>query len=142
MLVADPCLHLTTQLVARYMAANPVDRRKFQTVGVTAFMLGCKFEERHNPNLSDLSYITDYSSTRKDIVDMEAQMLERLAFDLVQPKPSDYLPRFAAAAGLDISKGANGEHNVAHSVMLFFLDISALDYAFAGLAPSVLAAAA
>jgi hypothetical protein len=36
-------------------------------VGVTAFMLGCKYEERHNPNLGDLSYITDYSSSRQDV---------------------------------------------------------------------------
>jgi len=30
-------------------------------------MLGCKYEERHNPNLGDLSYITDYSSSRQDV---------------------------------------------------------------------------
>jgi hypothetical protein len=46
-----------------------VTRRKYQTVGVTAFMLGCKYEERHNPNLMDLSYITDYSSTKQDVSD-------------------------------------------------------------------------
>ena len=33
-------------------------------------MLGCKYEERHNPNLGDLSYITDYSSSRQDIIDI------------------------------------------------------------------------
>jgi hypothetical protein len=31
-------------------------------------MLGCKYEERHNPNLGDLSYITDYSSSRQDVM--------------------------------------------------------------------------
>ena len=63
----EPCLHLTIQLLDRYLAANVVTRRKYQTVGVTAFMLGCKYEERHNPNLGDLSYITDYSSSRQDV---------------------------------------------------------------------------
>ena len=30
-------------------------------------MLGVKFEERHNPSLGDLSYITDYSSSRQQV---------------------------------------------------------------------------
>ena len=63
-------MHLTLQLLDRYLSTNVVSRRKYQTVGVTAFMLGCKYEERHNPNLGDLSYITDYSSSRQDIIDI------------------------------------------------------------------------
>ena len=59
----EPCLHLTLQLLDRYLSTNVVTRRKYQTVGVTAFMLGCKYEERHNPNLGDLSCITDCSTS-------------------------------------------------------------------------------
>ena len=38
-------------------------------VGVTAFMLACKHEEQQlgDINLGDLSYITDYSSSRQDV---------------------------------------------------------------------------
>ena len=44
---------------------------RYQTVGVTSFMLGCKLEERISPQVGDLVYITDYSSSREDIVEME-----------------------------------------------------------------------
>ena len=56
-------MHLTLQLLDRYLSTNVMTRRKYQTVGVTAFMLGCKYDERHN-------YITDYSSSRQDIIDI------------------------------------------------------------------------
>ena len=56
-------MHLTLQLLDRYLSTKVMTRRKYQTVGVTAFMLGCKYDERHN-------YITDYSSSRQDIIDI------------------------------------------------------------------------
>lgn len=137
----EPCLHLALQLVDRYMSDVLTGRRKYQTVGVTAFLLGCKFEERHNPNVGDLSYITDYSSSRQDIVDMEKAMLERLQFDLVQPKPSDFVTRFAKAAGIVAVESERSIHSFEHSLILFFIDIASLHYQFCGVKPSDIAAA-
>lgn len=111
-------------------------------MGVTGFLLGCKFEERHKPNVADLSYITDYSSSRGDIVDMEKAMLEKLTFDLVQPKPSDFVARYAKAAGIVALESERAIHTWNHSLILFFIDIAALNYSFCGIKPSDITAAA
>ncbi|MGB1607339.1 MAG: hypothetical protein ACPIOQ_82190 [Promethearchaeia archaeon] len=60
----EPCLHLTLQLSDRYLsrrlrAGLEIEQHK----GVIAIQLGCKCEERHNPNLGDLSCITDCSTS-------------------------------------------------------------------------------
>ncbi|EKX42938.1 hypothetical protein GUITHDRAFT_140808 [Guillardia theta CCMP2712] len=138
----EPCLHLTIQLLDRFLARRVVPRRRYQTAGVTAFLLGCKFEERQNPHVGDLSYITEYSSTRQNIVDMEREMLLQLGFDLVQPKPSCFLERFSKAAGLETTQRIDGKMSVSHSITLFFIDVSFLDYTCCGTKPSLIAAAA
>ena len=138
----EPCLHLTLQLLDRYLSKNVVTRRKYQTVGVTAFMLGCKYEERHNPNLGDLSYITDYSSSRQDIIDMEKQMLLRLNFDMQHPKATDFLERFSKAAKLESTKRVNQQYTKSYAITLYFVDIASLDETLVHTCPSLVAAAA
>jgi len=137
----EPCLHLTIQLLDRYLAGNAVTRRKYQTVGVTAFMLGCKYEERHNPNLGDLSYITDYSSSRGDIIEMEKEMLQRLNFDMKHPKPTDFLERFSKAARLESTNRNNQQYTQSYSITLYFIDLVFLDETLPHTRPSLVAAA-
>lgn len=137
----EPCLHLTIQLLDRYLAGNVVTRRKYQTVGVTAFMLGCKYEERHNPNLGDLSYITDYSSSRQDIIDMEKEILLKLNFDMKHPKPTDFLERFSKAAKLESTKRTNQQYTKSYSITLYFIDIAFIDENLCHTRPSLVAAA-
>jgi hypothetical protein len=45
-------------------------------------MLGVRFEEQHNPSLEDLSYITDYTTSRQQVHPA-----------LSQSKVDDFLPR-------------------------------------------------
>jgi hypothetical protein len=112
----EPSLALTIQLLDRFMSMDVVTRRRYQTVGVTAFMLGVKFEERHNPSLGDLSYITDYSSSRQQILDMEKEMLNAVNYDLVHPKPTDFMTRLLHASGLE--KPARVHGSAGHSALL------------------------
>ena len=133
----EPCLHMAVQLLDRYLSTAKVHRRRYQTVGVTAFMLGCKYEERISPQVGDLVYITDYSSTREDIVEMEKTMLRELDFELVLPKIWDFLPRVAAAAGLSINQPQRCEHCLDLALVLYFVDLSALLLEYSGQQPSL-----
>lgn len=137
----EPCLHLTIQLLDRYLAGNTVTRRKYQTVGVTAFMLGCKYEEQHNPNLDDLSYITDYSSSRQDIIEMEKEMLLQFNFDTKHPKPTDFLERFSKAAKLETTKRTSQAYTKSYSITLYFIDLAFIDETLPQTRPSLVAAA-
>mmetsp|Transcript_31567 Transcript_31567/g.75017 ORF Transcript_31567/g.75017 Transcript_31567/m.75017 type:complete len:463 (-) Transcript_31567:45-1433(-) len=141
----EPSLGLTLQLLDRFMSLETVTRRRYQTVGVTAFMLGVKFEERHNPSLGDLSYITDYSSSRQQILDMEKEMLVSVNYDLVHPKPTDFTTRLLHAAGLEEQQKDHlpkGEYTTVQAIVHFFLDAVALDEKFLGIPPSTVTAAA
>jgi len=141
----EPSLALTIQLLDRFMSMDVVTRRRYQTVGVTAFMLGVKFEERHNPSLGDLSYITDYSSSRQQILDMEKEMLNAVNYDLVHPKPTDFMTRLLHASGLEKPAQNHlpkGEYTAVQATVHFFLDVIALDQQFLGMRPSLLCAAA
>jgi len=137
----EPCLHLTMQLLDRYLAGNAVTRRKYQTLGVTAFMLGCKYEEQHNMHLGDLSYITDYSSSRGDIIEMEKVILQRLNFDKKHPKPTDFLERFSKAAKLPSTNRTNQQYTQSYSITLYFIDLVFLDETLPHTRPSLVAAA-
>ena len=66
-------LYLTINLIDRYLELEIVSRPKLQLVGVTALLIGSKYEEIYPPELRDLVYICDRAYTRQDIIDMEVR---------------------------------------------------------------------
>jgi len=64
-------LYLTINLIDRYLEQETVTRPKLQLVGVTALLIGSKYEEIYPPELRDLVYICDRAYTRQDIIEME-----------------------------------------------------------------------
>ena len=140
--LGEPCLHLTIQLLHLFLANNAVERRKFQTVGVSAFRLGCYYKHERKLNLGDLSYITDYSSTNKDITDMEAEICKLLKDNMTPPTPADYLKRFSGAAKLESTVYTNEQYTTSCSMTLFFIDMALLDVTLVHTRPSLVAAAA
>lgn len=140
--LGEPCLHLTIQLLHLFLANNAVERRKFQTVGVSAFRLGCYYKHKRNLNLIDLSYITDYSSTKEDITDMEAKICKLLEDNMTPPTPADYLKRFSGAAKLESTVYTNEQYTTSCSMTLFFIDMALLDVTLVHTRPSLVAAAA
>ena len=66
----DETLYLTVNLIDRFLAIQPVVRKKLQLVGVTAMLLACKYEEVTVPIVDDLILISDKAYTRKEVLDM------------------------------------------------------------------------
>ena len=136
----EPCLHLTIQLVDRFLSVEFVTRMTYQTVGVTAFMLGVKFKEDHSHSLDDLSYITDYSSSPQDIMRMKTNILQRLKFDMGHPLPADFLERFSKAARLETTERDGLKYSKSHAITLYFVDNALLDETLTHTRPSLVAA--
>lgn len=66
----DETLFLTVNLIDRFLAAQPVVRKKLQLVGVTAMLLACKYEEVSVPVVEDFIVISDRAYSRKEVLEM------------------------------------------------------------------------
>jgi hypothetical protein len=66
----EETLFLTVNLIDRFLAAQPVVRKKLQLVGVTAMLLACKYEEVSVPVVEDFIVISDRAYSRKEVLEM------------------------------------------------------------------------
>lgn len=76
----DETLYLTVNLIDRFLAINPIVRKKLQLVGVTAMLLACKYEEVQVPVVEDLILISDRAYSRKEVLDMVQFQRSTFAF--------------------------------------------------------------
>jgi G2/mitotic-specific cyclin-B, other len=152
-------LFLTVNLIDRYLAREPVTRKRLQLVGVTAMLVASKYEEIWAPEVRDFVYISDKAYGRDEILGMEKQMLNALAFDLTVPTPFPFLARYRKAAaaggasGLALPAGKSGddaaaaaaakaaEGRVAHLAQ-YYSELALVDYGMLQVQPSLLAAGA
>uniref|UniRef100_A0A0D9X255 Cyclin-like domain-containing protein n=2 Tax=Leersia perrieri TaxID=77586 RepID=A0A0D9X255_9ORYZ len=97
----DETLFLTVNIIDRFLARENVVRKKLQLVGVTAMLLGCKYQEVSVPVVEDLILICDRAYTRSDIL----EMLELFSFfiielSLVEYEMLKFQPSMLAAAAI------------------------------------------
>lgn len=79
------CLNLAVQLVDWYVTHTVVPLSKYQLVGTVAMKIASEGVHGMRYSLKSLSYITNYSSTEEDIVEMEIKMLQALTTTLETP---------------------------------------------------------
>lgn len=78
-------LFLTVNIIDRYISHVHIERSKLQLVGVAALFISCKYEEILCPDLKDFVYITDKTYDKKEILNMEIDILNALNFNLTMP---------------------------------------------------------
>lgn len=94
-------LHLTVNLVDRYLSKKQVNKKRLQLVGVVAMFIATKFEEISPPELHDWVYITDNAYTKNDVLLMECDMLSALNFQIVVPTAAHFFDHLVVANGCD-----------------------------------------
>jgi cyclin A len=87
-------LFMSVSYVDRYLSLISIPRTKLQLVGVTGLYIAAKFEEIYPPEISEFAYITDDTYTKKQIVQMEREMLKVLQYNLIQPSSYTFLMRY------------------------------------------------
>ena len=135
----DETLHLTMNLIDRYLEVAPVGRRNLQLVGVTAMLVASKYEEIWAPEVRDFVYISDRAYTRDQILQMEKNMLNLLGFNLTIPTTHHFMQRFIKAAGV-----ADEPELVIYAKYLVELalpDYAALNFSYSKLAAAAVSAA-
>ncbi|KAL9661423.1 hypothetical protein QQ045_026247 [Rhodiola kirilowii] len=129
----EETLYLTVNLIDRFLAVQPVVRKKLQLVGITALLLACKYEEVTVPVVDDLILISDKAYSRKEVIEMEKWMVNTLQFNLSVPTPYVFLQRFLKAAISDERLDL---------LASYIIELSLMEYEMLKFPPSLLAAAA
>jgi len=111
-------LHLTVNIIDRYLSKAPVTRKRLQLVGVVAMFIAAKFEEINPPELDFWVYITASAYTQEDLVNMECTVLTTLNFRIMVP---------TAAHFLALLKNANRCDSAHSSLAEYIIELALLD---------------
>lgn len=126
-------LYLTVAIIDRFLQENPVSRNKLQLVGVTSMLLASKYEEMYAPEVADFVYITDNAYTKKEILEMEQNILKTLNFSFGRPLCLHFLRRNSKAGQVDANK---------HTLAKYLMELTIVEYDMVQYLPSQIAAAA
>jgi len=126
-------LHLTVNLIDRYLSKKQITRKRLQLVGVAAMFIASKFEEISPPELHDWVYITDGAYTKDDVLMTECNMLQTLSFKIVVPTAAHFFEQMAVANGCDA---------VHRTCAQYLLELGLLDVRMLQYTPSHVVAAA
>jgi cyclin B len=126
-------LHLTINLVDRYLSKQNVMRKRLQLIGVVAMFIASKFEEINPPELQDWVYITDNAYTKDDMLITECAMLNALSFNIMVPTAANFF---------DLLEKANGCDEKHRWVAQYLLELGLLDTRMVQYKPSHVVSAA
>jgi len=127
-------LYLGINLLDRYLSKKTVYKTSFQLVGCTALLLSSKYEEIYPPVAQDFVYMSANAFTREQLLQMETQMLNALAFNLTVPSILCFSQRFLKVVGV-----APEEKKLRHHVQ-FFMEFTQEHYDFVKFNYSLIAA--
>ncbi|GAB2269622.1 Belongs to the cyclin [Dionaea muscipula] len=131
-------LYLSISHIDRYLSLNPISRHKLQLLGVSCMLIASKYEEITPPQVHEFYYITDNSYTKAEIVQMEADVLKSLKFEMGNPTTRTFLRQLMEAAG----KKLQADHSLRLEFLCYYLsELSLLDYCCVKFQPSLIAAA-
>ncbi|KAF8064634.1 CYCA2-1 [Scenedesmus sp. PABB004] len=124
-------LHLTLNLLDRFLSVAAVPREELQLAGIAAMWAAAKFEEIYAPTARNFCYITDNTYDQAELVAMEGRLLAALGWRLSVPTAKTFQRRYLQAAGAD---------EQLHYLSAFLLELSLMDEALLAFLPSQLAA--
>ncbi|GFY95972.1 similar to CYCLIN A3;4 [Actinidia rufa] len=129
-------LYLSISYIDRFLSANVLNRQKLQLLGVSSMLVASKYEEINPPNVDDFCYITDNTYTKKEVVKMEADILNYLKFEAGSPTIKSFLRKITRIAQEDYKTP-----NLELEFLGYYLaELSLLDYSCVKFLPSLVAA--
>lgn len=137
-------LYLAVNCLDRYLSGNVITKLNLQLLGVSCIMISAKYYGRGSVRapprqVESFCYITDYTYSRNELLEMESCVLNYLKFELTTPTANCFLSRF-------VPQGKREEEVLSHllfeSLASYLCELSLLDYAMLRYAPSLVAASA
>lgn len=93
-------LFMAVSFLDRFLSSMAVARAKLQLLGTSAMFIAAKFEEIFPPEVSEFTYITDNTYTKKQVLRMENLILKVLSFELSAPTCCTFITHIAASTKL------------------------------------------
>jgi G2/mitotic-specific cyclin-B, other len=131
--LAEETLHLTVDILDRYLDKTPISRNKLQLVGVAAMLIASKYEDIYSPELREFVYITDFAYTKDEILAMEISILKQLQYNITVPSAFSFLQHLA-----DIAKCSKTQFCLCQ----YIIELALTDYRMLRFSKSLVAASA
>nr|XP_043613060.1 cyclin-A2-1-like [Erigeron canadensis]XP_043613061.1 cyclin-A2-1-like [Erigeron canadensis]XP_043613062.1 cyclin-A2-1-like [Erigeron canadensis] len=131
-------LYLTVTLIDRYLSKMYIEKQRLQLLGITCMLIASKYEDICAPRVEDFCFITDGTYTRKEVLDMEGQVLDVLSFHLPVPTINKFLRRFLLAAQSSYKVLVVELEYLAN----YLAELTLTEYGFLKFMPSLIAASA
>ena len=80
-------LFITLNIIDRYLSKQAIERKYFQLLGISAMFIASKYEEIYSPEMKDYIYMTDNSYSKKQMLQMENDVLKTIEFNITVPTP-------------------------------------------------------
>ncbi|KAK9756403.1 hypothetical protein RND81_01G094700 [Saponaria officinalis] len=135
--VVSDTLYLSISYVDRYLSSKPINRQKLQLLGVSAMFIASKYEEIDPKPLEKFCDMTENTYTKQEVVDMEADVLRILKFEMGNPTVKTFLRKFIRAAQGNSTKNPNLQLEF---LCYYLAELSLLDYGCVKFLPSTIAA--
>ncbi|KAL1200925.1 Cyclin-A3-2 [Cardamine amara subsp. amara] len=126
-------LYLTVSYVDRFLSLKTVTMETLQLVGLSAMVIGSKYERYTRP-----PRVEEFGYTKQEVMEMEADILLALRFELGRPTINTFLRRFTRVAQEDF----NVPHLELEPLCCYLSELSILDYENVKFLPSLVAASA
>ncbi|XP_031119652.1 putative cyclin-A3-1 isoform X2 [Ipomoea triloba] len=130
-------LYLAVSYIDRFLSTNVLTRQKLQLLGVSSMLIASKYEEISPRNVEEFCYITDNTYTKDEVVEMEADVLKSLKFELGSPTIKTFLRRFTQVSQEDYKTAKLQLEFLGY----YLAELSLLDYSCLKFLPSLVAAA-
>ena len=117
-------LFLTVWLIDKYLSLKKVKRSKLQLIGVTCMLIACKYEEIYSPEVFDFVYITENSYEKKDIINLELEILVLLEFNITVPTSNSFYEIISSSLSFSTQEFYLGKY----LLEMFLLDYRSLKY--------------
>ncbi|XP_022638249.1 putative cyclin-A3-1 isoform X2 [Vigna radiata var. radiata] len=134
-LVSDT-LYFCVAYIDRFLSLKVLSRQRLQLLGVAAMLVASKYEEVKPPEVEDLCYITDNTYSKEEVLNMEADILTALKFELGAPTVGTFLRRFCGVG----QEGVDTSALQFEFLSCYLAELSLLDYYFVKFLPSLVAA--
>ncbi len=128
-------LFLTVNLIDRFLFIKKVETKDFQLLGVSAMLIGCKYEEIYPPEVRDFVYATGKTYTDVDIIKMEGTILAALQFETLHVSSFRFLEWFHLVSHDETER-------MSFFLAQFLLELALIDYNMLKYSSSLLAASA
>ncbi len=131
--LSDNTLYITGNLIDRFTERKPeLKRTKYQLLGVSALFIAGKYNDIYPPESKDYSYITDDAYTKKEVVEMEMEILKELNYTITFPTQYNFLEIYRKLLNMD---------DKTYHLSFYCIDICFINYNMIKYKPSFLAAA-